>query len=212
MADGSAPSWRISGDYFENCNCDAACPCLFSGAQPFTAAPTQGACEVAFAFHLDQGTYGDVPLAGLNVVVIARTPGPMIEGNWSAALYMDERADGRQQEALQAIFTGAAGGVMGNFAPLIGEVLGVKTVPITWQKEGKRRTVEIPGIMDMAVHASPSVAGPEAEIVAANAHPFAPAGVTMAVGEDGSTWTDYGMRWDNSGKNGHYAPIAWSNA
>jgi len=34
----------------------------------------------------------------------------------------------------------------------------------------------------------------------------------MAVGEDGSTWTDYGMRWDNSGKNGHYAPINWSNA
>ena len=21
----------------------------------------------------------------------------------------------------------------------------------------------------------------------------------------------YGMRWDNSGKNGHYAPIRWSN-
>ena len=29
-------------------------------------------------------------------------------------------------------------------------------------------------------------------------------------GED-STFTDHGMRWDNSGKNGHYAPIAWSN-
>ena len=212
MADGGVPSWRITGDYFENCNCDIACPCIFSGAEPFTATPTQGACEVAFAFHLDGGTYGDVSLAGLNVALIARTPGPMIEGNWSAALYLDERADERQQEALQAIFTGAAGGVMGTFAPLIGEVLGAKTVPITWQKDGKRRTVEIPGVMDLAVHASPSAMGPDAEIVAANAHPFAPAGVVMAVGEDGSTWTDYGMRWGNSGKNGHYAPIDWSNA
>jgi hypothetical protein len=25
------------------------------------------------------------------------------------------------------------------------------------------------------------------------------------------TFTDHGMRWDNSGKNGHYAPISWSN-
>jgi len=30
------------------------------------------------------------------------------------------------------------------------------------------------------------------------------------VGEPGSTFSDHGMRWDNSGKNGHYAPIRWS--
>jgi hypothetical protein len=34
----------------------------------------------------------------------------------------------------------------------------------------------------------------------------------MAVGDSGSTWSDHGMRWDNSGRNGHYAPIRWSNA
>jgi hypothetical protein len=33
----------------------------------------------------------------------------------------------------------------------------------------------------------------------------------MAVGREGSTFTDHDMRWDNSGKNGHYAPIHWSN-
>jgi hypothetical protein len=54
--------------------------------------------------------------------------------------------------------------------------------------------------------------GEDAEMVARNAHPFAPEGVVMAVGEPDSTWSDYGMRWDNSGRNGHYAPIHWSNA
>ena len=34
----------------------------------------------------------------------------------------------------------------------------------------------------------------------------------IAMGEAGSTWADHGMRWDNSGKNGHYASITWSNA
>ncbi|MDP9357443.1 MAG: DUF1326 domain-containing protein, partial [Chloroflexota bacterium] len=91
------------------------------------------------------------------------------------------------------------------------EVLGVKTVPITYRSEGKRRSVEIPGIMNLAVHPAASAMGEDKEVVAVNAHPFAPEGVVMAVGEQGSTWSDYGLRWDNSGKNGHYAPIRWSN-
>ena len=40
---------------------------------------------------------------------------------------------------------------MGGFAPLVGEVLGVKTVPISYSVDGKRHSVEIPGIMQMAV-------------------------------------------------------------
>jgi hypothetical protein len=211
MAETAAPAWSLRGEYFENCNCTVACPCIFSAAAPFTSSPTEGACEVAFAFHLDEGTFGDVALNGLNVGMIARTPGPMIEGNWTVALYVDERADQRQQEALQAIFAGAAGGVMGGFAPLIGEVLGVKAVPIDYRVEGKRRSVEIPDIMQLAVRPVPSIAGEDQEMVAINAHPFAPAGVAMAVGEDGSTWSDYGLRWDNSGRNGHYGAITWSN-
>src|SRR3954453_5311531 len=211
MAETTAPAWSFRGEYFENCNCTVACPCIFSSAAPFTSSPTEGACEVGFAFHVDDGAFGETPLNGLNVAMIARTPGPMIEGNWAVALYLDERADARQQEALQAIFAGAAGGVMGGFAPLIGEILGIKTVPISYQREGKRRSVEIPDIMQMAVRPTPSVAGEDQEMVAVNAHPFALEGVAMAVGEDGSTWSDYGLRWDNSGRNGHYAAITWSN-
>jgi len=179
--------------------------------RPFSSPPTEGACEVAFAFHLDRGSFGDVSLDGLNAVLIARTPGPMIDGNWQVALYLDERADAGQQQALQAIFAGSAGGVMGGFAPLIGEVLGIRTVPITFRIEGKRRSVEIPDVMQLAVRPVPSAMGADQEIVATNAHPFAPQGVALAVGEEGSTWSDYGMRWDNSGRNGHYGALNWSN-
>ena len=207
----SQTEWRIAGDYFENCNCDVVCPCLFSPAPQMTATPTQGVCDVAFGFHIEQGRYGDVTLDGLNAAMIAHTPGPMADGNWSLALYLDERADERQRAALQDIFSGAAGGTMGALAPLVGTVLGVKTAPITFTKDGKRRAVEIPGVMSMGVHAAPSL-NPDAEIWAANAHPFNPQGVAMAVGDEGSRWADYGLRWDNSGKNGHYAPITWSNA
>lgn len=211
MTEATIPTWSLDGEYFENCNCTVACPRVFSTEDPFAARPTEGACKVVFAFHLDRGTFGDVPLNGLNVAMIARTPGPMIEGDWRVGLYLDEHADEHQQAELTAIFAGQAGGTMGGFAPLIGKVLGAKTVPIRYAVDGKRCSVLIPDIMQMAVRPIPSAMGEDAEMVAVNAHPFVPDGVVMAMGEDGSSWTDWGMRWDNSGRNGHYAPIHWSN-
>lgn len=173
--------------------------------------PTEGPCHVAFGFHVDTGNFGGVSLDGLNVAMMVNTPGVMAAGNWSAAVYLDERADEQQQQALTAIFTGASGGTMATLAPLISKVLGVKTAPITFSKDGRSRSLEIPGVAHLSVHAAPSIV-PDQEIWATNAHPFNPQGVAMAVGDEDSTWEDYGIRWDNSGKNGHYAPIDWSGA
>lgn len=202
--------WELSGDYFENCNCDVVCPCLVSSGAPLTARPTQGACDVALVFHIDKGKYGDVALDGLNVAVAAHTPGIMGEGNWTLAAYIDERADDKQTEALGAIFSGAAGGPMAIFAPLVATNLGGRKVAITYSVNGKKRTVEIPGVMTMAVEPLPTL-HPSGEIWAALGHPVAPDKLALAMGSKGSTFADHGMRWDNSGKNGHYAPIRWSN-
>ena len=206
------PAWRISGDYFENCSCDVVCPCTFSVLGPLAAQPTSadGSCEVPLAFHIEQGKYGDVALDGLNVVVTLRTPGVMGAGNASVALYVDERADERQQPALTAIFSGAAGGPMGALAPLVSSVLGVKAVPIQYSIDGRRRSVEVPNIMHLAVMSMPGIAGEG--ISADGAHPLFPTGLKMAVGDADSVYEDYGMRWDNSGKNGHHAAFTWSNA
>src|SRR5438270_7517588 len=134
----------------------------------------------------------------------------MAEGNWQVALYIDDAADDEQNGAIQAIFTGSAGGVMASLAPLIGEVLGVRSASIRWQADGKRRSVQVDDVMALAVRAAPSI-NPDEEIWATNAHPFAPERVAMAVGDEGSIYSDHGLRWDNSGKNAHYAPINWSN-
>jgi hypothetical protein len=134
----------------------------------------------------------------------------MAEGNGAVALYFDERANEQQRQALEAIFSGSAGGPLGVLAPLISTVLGAKTVPITFRIAGKRRSVEIPNIMHMAIYPLPSL-DPNNEIWALNVHPFAAPQVAMAVGDQNSTWTDYGMSWDNSGRNGHYTAFNWSN-
>jgi len=77
--------WQLSGEYFENCNCAVLCPCLVSTAAPLTARPTEGVCDVVLAFHIEKGNYGSVSLDGLNVALAVHAPGPMADGNLSAA-------------------------------------------------------------------------------------------------------------------------------
>jgi hypothetical protein len=206
----TAPKWQIAGEYFENCSCTVVCPCLISTKPQLTSRPTEGHCAVAFAFHIDQGKFGDVSLDGLNVAAAVFTPGPMADGNWKIAAYLDDRADARQEAALGAIFGGAAGGPFGILAPLIAENLGAKRVPIAYHVTGKRRSVEIAGIMHMAVSPLPT-GHPTGEMWTAAGHPFNPDHLAFAAGEPGSAFQDHGMRWDNSGRNGHYAPIRWAN-
>ena len=60
--------WQLSGDYFENCNCNVVCPCLVSKSAPLTSRPTEGECNVVLIFHIDGGSYDGMRLDGLNVV------------------------------------------------------------------------------------------------------------------------------------------------
>src|SRR5262249_6938062 len=120
--------------------------------------------------------------------------------NWSVAAYIDQRADNKQTEALGAIFTGAAGGPMAAFAPLIAKNLGVKKVPITYRVNGKKRSAEIPNVLQMSVDPLPT-AHPSGEMWANTGHPVSPDKLALAVGAAGNTFSDHGMRWDNSGKN-----------
>ena len=203
-----APQWSISGEYFENCNCDVVCPCEISPLGFFQARPDRGFCDVFLVFHINEGRFGDVDLAGLNFVIAAHAPGVMAEGNWTVAAYIDEKASPQQQEALGAIFTGAAGGPMSAIAPLIGQNLGAKVVPIIYQNEGRKRSVRIPGVLDSTIQAVPG-ATPDAVVVKKNANPLFPEEWVQASGVR-STYTDYEFRWDNTGKCADYAPFHWS--
>ena len=124
MAD--VPQWQVEGDWFDTCNCTVPCPCTFAQA------PTSGECEGILAWHIRKGQYGGVSLDGLSVIALGSFKGNLWEGKTKAAMaiFLDERADGRQREALQMIFGGRAGGWPGMFAQSVGEVRGVETAHI----------------------------------------------------------------------------------
>ena len=117
MATATKTRWQISGEYFESCNCDVVCPCEVSPLGFLQARPDKGFCDVFLVFHINEGRFSDVDLRGLNFVIAAHAPGVMGQGNWTVAAYIDNKASAKQQEALGAIFTGAAGGPMSVLAP-----------------------------------------------------------------------------------------------
>jgi hypothetical protein len=125
----TVPEWRLVGDWFDICSCDIPCPCEFAQA------PTGNSCIGMLAWHIRQGHYGDVRLDGLNLLALGEFEGNIWAGPTDAkmGLFIDERADARQREALQTIFAGQAGGWPAGFAALIREFRGVEFVPITFE-------------------------------------------------------------------------------
>lgn len=194
--------WQVAGSYFEACSCTVACPCVF------TSPPTEGDCTALVAWHIDNGAYAEVPLDGLNVVLAAYAPGHMLDGKWQVALYLDERASAAQQDALGKIFSGQAGGHLAALVPLIGEVLGVKSVPIEYQAEGRGRSMRIPAVAALEIEA---LAGQDGAEVTLSNHPFTAVPGYPAVVAKSKTahYQDYGLKLDVSEKNGFYSPFAY---
>jgi hypothetical protein len=201
----SHPAWRISGEYFESCNCTVLCPCLLSRAQ---ARPTEGHCDVVLAVQVGRGIYGDISLDGCSVAVAAYTPGIMAEGNWSVATYVDERASPAQRAGLEAIVSGDAGGPLARLRPLFGTRLPTRAAPITVAIEGKRRSLVIAGIAEVVVEGIAGVG--DREVWLDNVGHFASRRLAAARGA-ASRLRDRAFSFENSGKNGHYSAIEWSS-
>jgi hypothetical protein len=197
-------SWILKGSYFETCNCETACPCVF------LSPPTQGECTVLVAWHVDEGRFGSVPLDGLNVALAVHSPGHMAEVKWKAALYLDERASGEQREALTKIFGGQAGGHPGRVAQHIGEVVGVRSVPIEYRGEGKQRSVRVGNVADAAIEA---IGGPAGDVTVSG-HPLAiaPGFSAVVARSEKLRYQDHGYSWEISKRNGFYSAFQYTNA
>ena len=102
-------SWGVSGSYFESCNCDPICPCRRIDGVP-GARSTHGECLGVLSWVIERGHADEVPLDGLAVALATRYHDDDAGSPWSFVVYLDERADGAQREALEAIYTGALGG------------------------------------------------------------------------------------------------------
>jgi hypothetical protein len=139
----SEMSFSVKGDYFETCNCDVSCACIWLGAA------TNDACDSLLAWHVTEGQKEGVDLAGLNVVMAVHAPKRMTDGNWKVALYLDDRATLEQSEALGAIFSGGAGGHLAGLGLLFGEVAGVTPASISFSRNGGSLKASVGAVLSM---------------------------------------------------------------
>jgi len=102
-------AYGVHGTYLESCNCDAPCPCRRIDGRA-GGRSTHGVCDGALSWSIDDGKADGVDLAGLAVVLATRYNDDEEGSPWTFALFVDERGDAAQREALGRIFSGALGG------------------------------------------------------------------------------------------------------
>jgi hypothetical protein len=133
--------WALRGTYLEACNCEAICPCRRIGGRQ-GGRSTYGICEGALSWAVTEGHAGDVDLSGLAAVLACRYDDDEPGSPWTVFLYVDERGDAPQREALASIFTGELGGTPVEQFPWVWKernLLGWRAAPIENTRRGRFR-------------------------------------------------------------------------
>jgi hypothetical protein len=138
-------SWRISGTYFESCNCDPVCPCRridgMSGGRS-----THGECMGVLSWLIDDGSADGVDLSGLPVALALRYSDDEPGSPWTWVLYLDARSSDDQLGTLTDIFTGRRGGDALRHFPWVwkpSELVAVRPVEIETVHTRRRQRLRI---------------------------------------------------------------------
>jgi hypothetical protein len=207
------PKWKASGEWFDVCNCNIACPCEFAQS------PTYEECEGILAYHINKGNYGDITLDGLNVLVIDSFKGNIWAGDGltkvSLAIFFDEKADEKQREALSMIFSGKAGGFMAEFANVIGEIRGIEYAPIKFELADDLSywSAEIPGRVLARAEALTGPTTPPGKRVQTINLPgseVGPGGVATWGRSLADEADAMGFKWARKGRSSKHIPFDWS--
>jgi hypothetical protein len=130
--------WSFEADYLQACNCDYGCPCEFS------APPTLGYCDGVGAWRIKSGKYGKVKLAGLGLGFAAHWPKAIHEGNGTVCIFVDEKANPAQRDALLQIASGKAGGLPFEIlATTFSKLLEPLFVPFQFTLKGKNSSMKM---------------------------------------------------------------------
>lgn len=129
--------YHLEGRLLEVCDCRVLCPCWIGED------PDRGTCDTIVSWHFDKGTIDGVDVAGTTIAIIAHLPGNILKGNWRVAVYVSDNATDKQQEALLKVYTGKLGGPVADLVKLIGEVVSVERVPITFAVQGGKGTIKV---------------------------------------------------------------------
>lgn len=197
--------WHIKGELALSCNCTVFCPCVLSLGQH---APTEGYCQTWAGVRIDDGRFGDVDLSGLKFGFMADIPGRLARGNWTMALFVDDKASAPAVKALTWIMTGRAGGSTALLKILGGAFLGVRQIPITYDLAGDTRVIKMEKIVDGAIT---PVKGKDAGGVVIRNSEYWIAPDIIVSRADRSRFRLFGRNWNFEGRSAEICKLDWGN-
>ena len=203
MAAEVSPRWRLKGTLIGACSCDWGCPCNFD------ARPTNGWCQGAYVWRIQEGRFGDIVLDGLYMSWVAESPGALHEGHVTSQAVIDDSADEQQREALLTLLKGDVGGPFAIFATVTETFLDPIFAPFQASIDGLDSGVNVPGVLELGLTTVKNpVTGKPEEVKLVK-----PTGFTSVETDLGAT-TVYrftgGFQHDHSGKYGEYATFEYS--
>jgi hypothetical protein len=200
-------NWKLKGDFVMSCNCTVFCPCVISLGQH---EPTEGYCQTWAGIRIEEGHHEDTDLTGVKAGLIIDIPGPLARGNWTAALYVDDKASIYAVKALTRIFSGKAGGSTGLLKILVGNFLGVRTEPIHYDiKDDGTRIFQIPKIIEGVVKPIKGKDSGE-NVVIRNTSYWVGKDVTVARAET-SRVRAFGRNWNFAGRSAELVRLDWGS-
>jgi len=201
-----AEAWTLRGELILSCNCTVFCPCTLSLGK---APPTEGYCQTWAGVRIDEGRFDTVDLSGIKVGLVMEIPGLMSRGNWTAGLFIDERASIQAVKALTKVFTGRAGGSTHLLSILVGHFLGVRQATITYELRGDTRVFAIDKMVSGAVT---PIAGKDKNqpVTIHNSEYWVASDIVMAKA-DKSRVRAFGRNWDFAGRSAEICKLDWGN-
>jgi hypothetical protein len=198
-------AWSMEGLFFENCSCDAVCPCTWSN---LAHRATNDYCHFALVFQVEQGNIDGVDVAGCSFVVAASTPPQMADGNWKVGLIVDDGCAAPQAEAIGRVVSGEAGGVFAALGPLVGEFLGVEQRPIRVEVNGNEHHVTVGDVIDFTGTKVVTDEGAAVELTNIVVHP---AGPTLGIAPvSRASNSPFGISWSGSDLSGFANRFSWA--
>jgi hypothetical protein len=199
--------YRVKAESVEACNCRHGCNCQFEGY------PNEGKCEFIVGYEVKDGRVGDVSLNGVRVVLAAKYPKAIHEGNGHVVLFVDEKATDEQVNAMVTVLSGQLGGMPWEaLAGTIGKFEGPIRKPVEMALAGEKSLVRVPGAVDLQLTPMKDVVSGEEKQVSIV---YPKGGFFWNLGRIATTQTmrarhgDLAFEWP--GKYAAAAEVSWTN-
>ena len=139
--------WWVKGLLFENCNCQIVC----QGHISFRQLCSHERCFGHWSIHIDEGEFEGITLKDLNVIILYDTPQQMSSVGWIETLYIDERANQAQRQAIERILMGQEGGPWVVLSRFVEKRHPTRYLPIHFEDQGRKKRMWVDGIFDTTI-------------------------------------------------------------